>query len=166
MVELASRVMLGEPLAEMGYGTGLYRTPPYYAVKVPVFSFEKLTDVNSYLGPEMKSTGEVLGIGKTLHEALFKGLSAAGIALRSAAPGSGKVGALISVDTHDQREIVSLAKKLDDLGFQLYATDETAQSISNLGIEVVRVAGIRESDHVFDLLENGSISYIVYRCTA
>ncbi|MEE1299680.1 MAG: carbamoyl-phosphate synthase large subunit, partial [Acutalibacteraceae bacterium] len=72
MVELASRVMLGEPLKKMGYGTGLYRTPPYVAVKVPVFSFEKLMDANSYLGPEMKSTGEVLGVGKNLNEALFK----------------------------------------------------------------------------------------------
>ena len=59
MVDLASKVMLGVPLASLGYGTGLYRTPPYSAVKVPVFSFEKLSDVNSILGPEMKSTGEV-----------------------------------------------------------------------------------------------------------
>mgnify|MGYP000038979586 CR=1 FL=1 len=63
----------------MPYGTGLYRVPPYTAVKVPVFSFEKLTDVNSNLGPEMKSTGEVLGIGKNLGEALFKGLTSAGM---------------------------------------------------------------------------------------
>ena len=78
MVDLASRIMLGEKLPDLGYGTGLYRTPPYYAVKVPVFSFEKLGDANSILGPEMKSTGEVLGIGKTMAEALFKGLTAAG----------------------------------------------------------------------------------------
>ena len=78
MVDLASRIMLGEKLADLGWGTGLYRTPPYYAVKVPVFSFEKLSDANSILGPEMKSTGEVLGLGRTLAEALFKGLTAAG----------------------------------------------------------------------------------------
>ncbi|MBQ1245828.1 MAG: carbamoyl-phosphate synthase large subunit, partial [Clostridia bacterium] len=72
MVDLAARVMVGQTLAEQGYGTGLYRTPPYYTVKVPVFSFEKLLDANSRLGPEMKSTGEVLGIGKNLNEALFK----------------------------------------------------------------------------------------------
>ena len=78
MVELATKIMVGSSLTELGYGTGLYRTPPYYAVKVPVFSFEKLNDVNSKLGPEMKSTGEVLGVGKNLVEALFKGLVSAG----------------------------------------------------------------------------------------
>ena len=77
MIELATRVMVGEKLAGMGYGTGLYKTPPYFAVKVPVFSFEKLPDAFSGLGPEMKSTGEVLGIGKDLNEALFKGMRSA-----------------------------------------------------------------------------------------
>ena len=79
MVDLASQIMLGAKLRDLGYGSGLYRTPPYYAVKVPVFSFEKLSDANSILGPEMKSTGEVLGLGRTLAEALFKGLTAAGL---------------------------------------------------------------------------------------
>ncbi|NTV89992.1 MAG: carbamoyl-phosphate synthase large subunit, partial [Clostridiales bacterium] len=78
MVDLATRAILGEKLRDMGYGTGLYKTPPYVAVKVPVFSFEKLIDVDVHLGPEMKSTGEVLGIGKSLAEALYKGLVAAG----------------------------------------------------------------------------------------
>ncbi len=76
MVDLASRVMVGQKLKSLGYGTGLYRTPPYFAVKVPVFSFEKLTDANSYLGPEMKSTGEVLGIGKTWTRRCSRGWSA------------------------------------------------------------------------------------------
>lgn len=79
MIELAVRAMLGEKIRDMGFGTGLYKTPSYFAVKVPVFSFEKLTDVDTSLGPEMKSTGEVLGIAKTREEALFKGMSAAGI---------------------------------------------------------------------------------------
>ncbi|MDR2634971.1 MAG: carbamoyl-phosphate synthase large subunit, partial [Clostridiales bacterium] len=73
MVDIATRVMMGEKLLDCGYGEGLYKEPPYVAVKVPVFSFEKLVDVNSLLGPEMKSTGEVLGVGKNMHEALFKG---------------------------------------------------------------------------------------------
>ncbi len=162
MVELAARVMIGEPLASLGYGTGLYRTPPYYAVKVPVFSFEKLSDVNSYLGPEMKSTGEVLGLGKTLSEALFKGLCAAGMKTVPAHGNETVPGVLISVDTHDQLEVVSLAKKLDDLKFRIYATPETAQSIASLGIEAVPVRGIRESDDAFALLESGKINYIVY----
>lgn len=88
-------------------GVGVYKTPPYFAVKVPVFSFEKLTDVNSYLGPEMKSTGEVLGIGKTVNEALFKGLTSAGLTLKS-----DNTGVLVSVDSHDLLEIVTLAKDL------------------------------------------------------
>ena len=78
MVDLATRVMVGQPLASLGYGTGLYRQPPYVAVKVPVFSFEKITDANAALSPEMKSTGEVLGLGKNMQEALFKGLVSAG----------------------------------------------------------------------------------------
>ena len=161
MVDLASRVMTGESLKSLGYGTGLYKTPPYFAVKVPVFSFEKLGDVNSYLGPEMKSTGEVLGLGKNLNEALFKGLTSAGLLLKSSIHND-DVGVLISVDTHDQLEIVSLAKKLDDLGFKIYAVEETARSISSLGIDVITVKGIKPSDDVYDLLESGKINYIVY----
>ena len=78
MIELATRAMLGEKVRDMGYGTGLYRKPNYFAVKVPVFSFEKLMDVDTHLGPEMKSTGEVLGIASTREEAIFKGMAAAG----------------------------------------------------------------------------------------
>lgn len=161
MVELSSKVMVGFRLKDLGYGTGLYKIPPYFAVKVPVFSFEKLTDANSYLGPEMKSTGEVLGIGKDLHEALFKGLTSAGISLKSPHR-DGDVGVFISVDNHDLLEIVPLAKKLDDLGMKLYATRDTAEAISQLGIDVHMVRGIKESDNAFRLLESGIISYIVY----
>ena len=105
MVDLASRVMLGEKLRDMGYDSGLWRTPPYSAVKVPVFSFEKLSDANSILGPEMKSTGEVLGIGKTMPEALFKGLSAAGFKIPSLKKGSA-TGILLSVEENDYEEIL------------------------------------------------------------
>ncbi len=157
MVDIASHVMVGNSLLSAGYGEGLYRTPPYYAVKVPVFSFEKLSDANSYLGPEMKSTGEVLGLGKTLQEALFKGMLASG--KRFKYPLSDRsIGVFLSVDSHDQLEIVSLAKKLDDLGFSIYATKETAQSVKNLGIDVVDVG----ADEAIPLLETGKISYAVY----
>ena len=161
MVDIASRVMTGSALAEIGCGTGLCKAPPYFAVKVPVFSFEKLSDVNSYLGPEMKSTGEVLGIGKTLEEALFKGLTSAGLECRSPLSGQSS-GILLSVDSHDQPEVLSLAKKLSDLKFCLYATSETAQTIRTLGIEVKEIAGIRENDNTFRLLESGEISAIIY----
>ncbi|MGM9647927.1 MAG: carbamoyl-phosphate synthase large subunit [Eubacteriales bacterium] len=161
MVDIASRVMIGESLADLGYGTGLYKTPPYYTVKVPVFSFEKLSDVNSSLGPEMKSTGEVLGIGKTLTEALYKGLTAAGFKL--AAPfGGNEVGILLSVVDYDLFEIVTLAKKLDDLGMKLYATVDTANAIASLGIDVTVVNSIAPGGDAFELMESGKLSYIVY----
>lgn len=161
MVDLASRVMLGEPLAELGYGTGLYRTPPYYAVKVPVFSFEKLLDANSILGPEMKSTGEVLGIGKTMPEALYKGLSAAGLSVPS--PRDRKAaGVFISVEENDYQEIVSLAKRFSDLGMELYATYGTANAISGLGIPVSATANATSNSEITDLMQKGSINYIVY----
>ena len=160
MVDVASRVMLGAKLKDLGYETGLLTPPPYCAVKVPVFSFEKLTDVNAYLGPEMKSTGEVLGLGRTLPEALFKGLTSAGMTLQ---PGADQEpGVLVSVDSHDLPEIVSLAKKLDDLHFRIYATPETAEEITKLGIDVETVKSIRENDHVFALMDSGWINCIVY----
>ena len=161
MVDLATRVMMGEALKDLGFGTGLYPTPPYYCVKVPVFSFEKLTDANSRLGPEMKSTGEVLGLGRTMTEALYKGLTASGITIGDCQPGH-TLGALLSVDDHDLLEVVGLAKKLDDLGITLYAPPDTAHAIEKLGIHVNRLKSIRESDHIFRVLESGVIDLIVY----
>ena len=164
MVDLATKVMLGAPLASLGYGTGLYKTPPYYAVKVPVFSFQKLTDANSYLGPEMKSTGEVLGLGKNLNEAIFKGLTSAGFSLKAPSAGS-DVGVFISVGEHDLREIVTLAKKLSDLGMKIYATKQTAEAIEGLGISVVSIGAVGETNDAYELIESGKISYIVYTGT-
>ena len=161
MVDLASRVMLGERLADMGYGTGLYRTPPYCAVKVPVFSFEKLNDANSILGPEMKSTGEVLGIGKTVEEALFKGLTAAGFTLPSL-HGQEKPGMLISVEENDYQEIISLARRFSDLGLTLYATSGTAAAIEKMGVKVQPVKNATEDSQLMQLLEKGNIAYILY----
>lgn len=160
MVELATKIMVGSSLTELGYGTGLYRTPPYYAVKVPVFSFEKLNDVNSKLGPEMKSTGEVLGVGKNLVEALFKGLVSAGF--KTDFHRKDKHGVLITVTKQDRFEIVNLAKKLDDLGAKIWATPETAKAIESLGIEVAVVNKLREDNSIMELVESGQLDYIVY----
>ncbi len=159
MVEIATKIMVGASLEELGYGTGLYHIPPYYAVKVPVFSFEKLNDVNSQLGPEMKSTGEVLGVGKNLNEALFKGLVSAGFNVDVNKNGHG---VLITVTKQDRFEIVNLAKKLDDLGAKLWATPETAKEISRLGIDVNIVNKLREDNSIMDLVESGQLDYIVY----
>ncbi len=157
MVDLASKVMLGAKLMDLGFGSGLYKTPPYYTVKVPVFSFEKLSDANAVLSPEMKSTGEVLGIGKTTAEALFKGLTAAGT---RGIPKNG--GVLLSVDEHDYLEILDLAKKFADMDAKLYATPGTAEVIRTLDVEVTPVDDIRTSDEILDLMENGQIRCIVY----
>ncbi|MBQ2847938.1 MAG: carbamoyl-phosphate synthase large subunit [Clostridia bacterium] len=162
MVDIASKVMVGQSLKDLGYGTGLYKTPPYYTVKVPVFSFEKLSDVNSILGPEMKSTGEVLGIGKTTAEALYKGLTSAGFKIQL--PTAEKnIGILLSVDSHDMLDAVSLAKKLDDLKINIYATKETADAISQLGIDVEYVnSRYDDNSEIYKLLESGKIDYVVY----
>ena len=161
MVDLATRVMTGTAIRELGFGTGLRKAPPYFTVKVPVFSFEKLADANSYLGPEMKSTGEVLGIGKTLHEALFKGLTAAGLATKAPTPDQ-TTGILLSVEEHDRTEVLALAEKLDMLGFRLLATPDTAAAVSTLGIDVTVVPSIAAEDGVFELLDCGKIRAIVY----
>lgn len=157
MVDIATRVMVGQPLASLGYGTGLYRQPPYVAVKVPVFSFEKLTDANAALSPEMKSTGEVLGLGKNMQEALFKGLVSAGYKVEKEARG----GVLISVNHRDQPEVVDIARKLSEMGFKLYATEGTAIEIARLGTDVEIVGKLGRDNRVFQLLENGRIDYVI-----
>ena len=161
MVDLATKVMLGAKLKDLGYGTGLYRTPPYCAVKVPVFSFEKLNDANSILGPEMKSTGEVLGLGKTLSEALYKGLTAAGFTVPPT-DSENAPGVLISVDNTDYEEVLSVAKRFYDLRMDLYATPGTADAISKLGIPVISVENATESSAIHELMESGKLSYIIY----
>ena len=161
MVELATKIMAGAKLKKLGYGTGLYPNSPYVAVKVPVFSFEKLNDVNSQLGPEMKSTGEVLGIGKTIEEALFKGLVSAGF--KMCHPTKEKpVGVYFTVNDQDKFEIVSIAKKFSDLGCNLYATAGTAKVISALGIDVTIVDRLKATKQVSKLMDEGKIGYIIY----
>ena len=167
MIELATRAMLGEKVRAMGFGTGLYRKPDYFAVKVPVFSFEKLMDVDTHLGPEMKSTGEVLGIAATRDEAIFKGMCAAGwrmIRPRSGADGQpSSVGVLFSVRASDLPELPALARKFYDLGFTLYATSGNAATIERSGMSVMYVAKVHENyhDNVMTLLESGRIAYVV-----
>ena len=157
MVDLATRVMVGQTLKSLGYGTGLYKQPPYVAVKVPVFSFEKITDANASLSPEMKSTGEVLGLGKNMQEALFKGLVSAGYKVEKETRG----GVLISVNRRDQPEIVGIARKLDEMGYKLYATERTAFEISRLGTDVEVVGKLGQDNRVFQLLEDGKIDYVI-----
>ena len=157
MVDLATRAMLGEKLKDMGYGTGLYKKSPYVAIKVPVFSFEKLINVDAHLGPEMKSTGEVLGIAGTLEEALYKGLIAAGYKMKKDG------GVFITVRDSDKNEIAETAKKYADLGFTLYATKGTAKVLAEAGIQAIPVNKIHEDDHnnTIELIESGKIQYVI-----
>ena len=161
MVELATKIIVGAKLKKLGYGTGLYPESPYVAVKVPVFSFEKLNDVNSQLGPQMKSTGEVLGIGKTIEEAMFKGLVSAGF--KMCHPSEQRpVGVYMTVNDQDKFDIVSIAKKFGDLGCAMYATKGTAKVISELGLDVTVVDRLSATDSVIKLMDEGKIDYIVY----
>ena len=157
MVDLATRAMLGEKLKDMGYGTGLYRKSPYIAVKVPVFSFEKLINVDNHLGPEMKSTGEVLGVAGTLEEALYKGLIGAGYKMKK------NGGVFITVRNSDKAEIGEIAKKYYDLGFKIYATEGTAAVLKKYGIDAVAVKKIHEckTDNTLTLIESGKIQYVI-----
>ena len=156
MVDLATRCMLGEKLADMGFGTGLYKTSPYVAIKVPVFSFEKLMNVDNHLGPEMKSTGEVLGIACTREEALYKGLVAAGYKLKK------QGGIFITVRDSDKAEIGETAKRFYDLGFELYATRGTAKVIEDYGLKVKVVDKIHEGENnTLKLIESGRIDYVI-----
>ncbi len=161
MVDIATQILMGAKLKKLGYGTGLYPDSPYVAVKVPVFSFEKLNDVNSQLGPEMKSTGEVLGIGKTIEEALFKGLVSAGFNMKHPTKHNPS-GVYLTVNDQDKFEIVNIVKKFADLGLTLYATKGTCQVIKSLGLECNEVARLSSNEEIFKLMDEGKIDYIVY----
>ena len=157
MVDLATKAMLGEKLKDMGFGTGLYKKSPYYAVKVPVFSFEKLINVDNHLGPEMKSTGEVLGVAGTLEEALYKGLIGAGYKMQRGG------GVLVTVRDSDKAEIGDIVKKYSDMGFSIYATEGTAEVIKSYNIDASIVKKIHESEHnnTLSLIESGKIQYVI-----
>ena len=171
MIDLATRCMLGERLAGMGCGTGLYETSPYVAVKVPVFSFEKLSNVDTQLGPEMKSTGEVLGIASTREEALYKGLRAAGYNMNK------QGGIFISVTNQDKAEMIAVAQKFVKLGFEIYATVGTAERLRSVGIRATTVGKIHESEtnylqlmeksetNSLQLMEDGKVNYVISTST-
>ena len=159
MVDLAIKVSLGMKLKDMPYGTGLYRKPDYVTVKVPVFSFAKLSGLDTQLGPEMKSTGEVLGIGRDLTEALYKGFIAAGFALKKDG------GVFISVKDSDKPEIAEIGRKFMELGFSIYATDGTAEVLLNNGVAANVVTRLpmenEKTESAMELIEDHTLSYII-----
>ena len=159
MVDLAIKVSLGMKLKDMPYGTGLYRKPDYVTVKVPVFSFAKLSGLDTQLGPEMKSTGEVLGIGRDLTEALYKGFIAAGFALKKDG------GVFISVKDSDKTEIAEIGRKFMELGFSIYATDGTAEVLLDNGVSANVVTRLpmenEKTKSAMELIEDHTLSYII-----
>ncbi len=157
MVSLATEIVLGKKLKDLGYGTGLYPEADYVAVKVPVFSFAKLINVDTHLGPEMKSTGEVLGIAKSFDEALLKGLVASGNTMKKSG------GVLITVRDSDKQEVLEVADKFESLGFDLYATSGTATLLNRnmIATNVVKKISDDPDNNVLTLLDSGKIDYVI-----
>ncbi len=156
MVDVATKVIFGAKLKDLGYESGLYKTADYVAVKVPVFSFEKLQDVDTMLGPEMKSTGECLGIAHSFEDALVKGLLGAGYDLKK------EGGVLISVRDTDKQEIISIADKFAQMGFELYGTSGTASVLNHNMIATNIVRKLSEGEpNTLSLLESGKIHYMI-----
>ncbi|EOC99594.1 carbamoyl-phosphate synthase large subunit [Caldisalinibacter kiritimatiensis] len=157
IVELATRVMLGEKLKKLQYGIGLYKESDLIAVKVPVFSTQKLPQVEVSLGPEMRSTGEVLGVGTTLEQALYKGLIAAGMNLDK----KNKT-ILVTLNNHDKERFIPTAKELEKLGYKFMATEGTAKLLRSQGIEVTETKKIREGvPNILDIIRSGMIDFVI-----
>jgi carbamoyl-phosphate synthase large subunit len=159
LVKLATRIMLGSTLAELGYGAGLAPPPPFVAVKAPVFSFEKLIRVDVSLGPEMKSTGEVLGIDPDYGMALYKALLAAGINV----PLGGRV--LVSLAERDRSEAIPILSGYAELGFEIIATGDSARELQAEGI-VHQVVARPDYDGdsltpVLDLIRSGWVQLVI-----
>ena len=137
-------------------GKGLYKEAEYVAVKVPVFSFEKLHDLDTHLGPEMKSTGEVLGIAHSLEEALDKGLAAAGYNRKRTG------GVLSTVRDTDKQEVIPIAAKFDGMGFDIYATEGTAHELNRHMVAASVVRKIEEGEpNIMTLFDEGKIDYVI-----
>ncbi|MFC7320382.1 carbamoyl-phosphate synthase large subunit [Halobacillus campisalis] len=156
MAQIATKVIMGESLQSLGYTSGMAEKPDGVYVKVPVFSFEKLRSVDTTLGPEMKSTGEVIGYDQSLEKALFKGMTAAGLKI----PTEGSV--LLTVADKDKDEMLGIAKVFHQLGFHLYATKGTAKTIeaADLPVETVGKLGSDQLD-IIDLIRNGDVQFVV-----
>ncbi len=156
IVKLASRVILGEKIRDMGFTPGLAKKSEYIAIKMPVFSFEKLRGAEISLGPEMKSTGECLGIARTFNEALHKAFMGAGINL----PKHHKM--ILTVSDNAKEEAVSVAKRFKALGYEIYSTRGTTRYLADQGVEVTPVNKIeQEAPTLMDLLLGHEIDLVI-----
>jgi len=156
MVNVATKCMIGRKLKDLGYAPGLLAPRPYYAVKAPVFSFAKLTEVDINLGPEMKSTGEIMGIDADYSKALYKAMVAAGVEVPNG-------GALIAtIADRDKEEAGELIRELAELGFRIYATRGTQQHLEKIGVAATPVQKISEgSPNIIDLVRSGEIHLVL-----
>ena len=158
IIDIATKVMLGSKLKDLGYESGICKEPDKVCIKVPIFSTEKLPQVEVSLGPEMRSTGEILGVGKNLKRALYKGFLAAGIVVPR------KNGtALVTIKPQDFPEFLPIAKKLEKLGYNFLATDGTAKFMQENGIDRVKVVRkISEGvPNVLDIIRSGMVDLII-----
>ena len=157
MAQIATKAILGQSLKELGYEDGLYPESDMVHVKAPVFSFTKLQKVDTYLGPEMKSTGEVMGTDRNLAKALYKAFAASGLHL----PDFGAV--LFTVADENKDEALDLAKRFKDVGYSLVATDGTANFLEENGLSAERIAKISESDdhNVIELIRTGKAQVVI-----
>ena len=160
MVDVATQVALGASLKELGFKSGLVPPRPYVAVKAPVFSFAKMQDVDISLGPEMKSTGEVMGIDYHYARALYKAITGAGMNI----PVKGRI--LFTVADKDKDEMKQLAKAFSELGFELAATEGTAKAIRSLGIDADIVGKVHErSTDIIQMIKTGQINMVINTLT-
>ena len=160
MVNLATRIALGATVKELGYHSGLVPPKPYVAVKAPVFSFAKMTDVDIALGPEMKSTGEVMGIDYHYARALYKAIIGSGMNV----PTKGCI--LFTVADKDKDEMKQLAKAFSDIGFEICATEGTAKAIQAMGIDAEIVGKVHErSTDIIQMIKSGKINMVIKTLT-
>lgn len=157
MVKLAVNAMLGHSLAEQGWPSGLWPNRDLVAIKAPVFSMSKLTGVDTYLGPEMKSTGEVMGLDRTFDAALAKALVASDMALQPDAA------VLLSISDHTKADALDLVKILAEAGYKLYATEGTSHMISALDLPVTTVTKVLSGEHpnVVDVIRDGTVQFVI-----
>ncbi len=156
IVDLATEVILGKTIRELGYRPGLQPEAEYYAIKMPVFSFEKIRGAEISLGPEMKSTGECLGIAKSFHEALYKAFLGAGVSL----PRHKQM--IITVKDADKGEAIEIGRRFEKLGYTIYATRSTAAALNEAGVKARKVNKIsQESPTVMDLILGHRIDLVI-----
>ena len=156
IISLATRAICGENIKDMGYGTGILREPDLVAVKMPVFSFEKIKGADISLGPEMKSTGECLGIGKNFNEALYKAFVGAGIRL----PKHKKM--IITVRDSEKSKVIDIAKRFHALGYTIYSTKGTAKVLNDNGVNAIVIRKLEEEGpNILDLILSHEIDIVI-----